>query len=143
MNDEIKTNDYDSEPIFYCAKCYSLKIKYEEAIDSNYCEECGCSDILEGDIHEWEKLYEKRYHHKFVEDSTDYRETPIFKASIKELKRWMFGYARYKEIVFSMYQKCPKGLDREDLVLWFFDKLIKDNKIDNFKFLLLKRGITI
>ena len=40
MSVEKVGQNYDDEPVVYCSRCYSLKIKYEEAIDSDCCMEC-------------------------------------------------------------------------------------------------------
>lgn len=38
--------EYNSEPVRYCPRCYSLRIGYIRGVaDSDYCMECGCSDI--------------------------------------------------------------------------------------------------
>ena len=66
MSVEEKNQEYDSEPVKYCARCFSLKIKYEESIDAECCGDCGSSDILESSIEEWEKKYERKYGKKFV-----------------------------------------------------------------------------
>ena len=64
--DSILQNN-DEEPVFYCARCLSLKIRYLDKIeDSEYCDECGSSDVKQASIEEWEKMYEERYGHKFL-----------------------------------------------------------------------------
>lgn len=131
--------DYNSEPVKYCSRCYSLKIKYEESIDSEYCDECGCSDIMEAPIEEWETLYERRYHHKYVTDVMNIRNTPIFKATGRELKKLLFKLPSWKDVIRQLYHRFPKGLSKEDAILLLFDKLIKDNRLDDLKYILVKR----
>ena len=75
MNYQVKSDDYDSEPVKYCARCYSLKIKYEDALDSECCAECGSTDIQEAPIEEWEKKYERRYNRKFIQKTEDPKNT--------------------------------------------------------------------
>lgn len=58
-------SEYDDQPIYYCRRCLSLDIKQigegegEGGID--YCDDCGCTDIGEMNIYEWEEVYRKRY----------------------------------------------------------------------------------
>lgn len=61
------TEDYNSEPVFYCKHCLSLFIMTEEGLD-DYCDKCGSTDIASCSIEEWEKLYIKKYGHKFSEE---------------------------------------------------------------------------
>lgn len=56
------SNDYNDEPVFYCKSCLSLKIKtVASGLDLDYCDECGCTDIEEASIEEWQALYRERY----------------------------------------------------------------------------------
>lgn len=69
MENNINTIDYNQEPVFYCKKCLSLKIRDVEHIDgSEYCDECGTTDIGTASIEEWENLYVQRYGHKYLEN---------------------------------------------------------------------------
>lgn len=53
---------YNDEPVFYCKSCLSLKIKtVASGLDLDYCDECGCTDIEEASIEEWQALYRERY----------------------------------------------------------------------------------
>lgn len=139
MSDSDFTNDYNEEPVRYCSRCYSLKIKYEDAIDSEYCGECGCSDIEEASIYDWEKLYERRYHQKFVRDKLDYRNTPIYKASRIELQKILYNIPHWRDIVKRLYLDLPGRLIKEDAIMLLFNRLIKDNRLDDLRHLLLKR----
>lgn len=63
-----KYSEYDSEPVFYCNHCLSLKIRSIPNIeDSEYCDKCCSTDIKQTSIREWEKLYVQKYGHKFIE----------------------------------------------------------------------------
>lgn len=68
--EEIKevytTKEYNDEPVYYCKQCLSLKIKVVGGFD--FCDECGDTDIATAHIEEWEKLYETRYGHKFLDE---------------------------------------------------------------------------
>ena len=62
-------NDYDEIPVFYCQNCLSLKIRNVASIDnSEYCDECGSTNIKTTKIQEWEELYKARYGYKFLEN---------------------------------------------------------------------------
>lgn len=138
MNEQDRLNDYDSEPVKYCASCYSIKIGYEESVDSEYCMDCGCFDLKEAPVEEWEKLYEKKYGHKFAEKSNDPRKSPIFKLSLDKLKMKLYDHPLWKNLIKALYPGFPGGLGKADSIILFFDKLVKDNKINDFRFLMLK-----
>lgn len=64
----IKKEEYDKEPVFYCNNCLSLKIRHLKYLDnSEYCDECGSTDIETANIEEWERMYKERYGHKFTD----------------------------------------------------------------------------
>lgn len=57
MNTNEK-EEYDSVPVFYCKQCMSLKILTVPKIeDSEYCDDCGSTNIGQCDIKEWERMY--------------------------------------------------------------------------------------
>lgn len=129
--------DYDSEPVKYCSRCYSLKIKYVEAIHSDCCSVCGCTDTAETTIDKWEKLYEDRYGQKFVQPSGNPRNSPIFKLSISALKGLIFNKMPYKRIARALYPNFPLHLSKADSIVLLFDKISKDNKLDDLRFALI------
>lgn len=137
MPDYKKLKEYDSEPVVCCAKCYSLKIKYEDSIDADYCADCGSTDTIELPIEEWENLYKQRHGHKFVEGKKDLRRSPIFKMPIKELKCKVYDSPHLNEIIHNMYPKFPGGLSKIDSVLLLFDKISKDNRLDDLRLQLI------
>jgi len=139
MDNHKTHNDYDSEPVRYCAKCYSLKIKYEESIDSECCADCGSSDVLEAPIEEWEKKYERRYGHKFTEKNNDPKKSFIFKLPLNKLKTKVYESESCREIIKALYPRFPGGLSRADAVILFFDTLIKQNRLDELKLLLFNK----
>ena len=60
--------EYNQIPVFYCRKCLSLKIRDVEHIDnSEYCDDCGYTDIGETTIDKWEAMYMARYGHKYLD----------------------------------------------------------------------------
>lgn len=133
------TVEYDSEPVLYCANCYSLRIQHEDAVDSDFCRDCGCSEIKETSIENWERLYEIRYGHSYIHKNSDPTKSPIFRLSISELKEKVSSSSKWKEIIKSIYPHFPKGYGRIDALLLFFDKIIKDNKINDLRLLLYKK----
>ena len=60
MDGKQEINEYDLEPVHYCARCLSLNIK---VIDSymDYCDNCGSTDIETTDIFTWKEMYKKRF----------------------------------------------------------------------------------
>ena len=131
-------NDYDSEPVRYCARCYSLKVKYEEVLDSECCGECGSTDILEASVEEWECKYERRYGHKFTVKEDDPKKTFIFKLSLKELMRKVADSPKWKEIIKGIYPHFPGGYGKADSIVLFFDTLVRQNRLGELKLFLFK-----
>ena len=140
MYEQDKLNDYDSEPVLYCATCLSLNIKHDESTDSDYCQ-CGCTDIRECLPEEWEKKYENKYGHKYVEKSEgNIKNSPIFQLSFSKLMAKVSDSPKWESIIQQIYGRVPKGLSKADSIVVFFDKLIKDNKLDALRTLLYKMG---
>jgi hypothetical protein len=138
MSVEEKNQEYDSEPVKYCARCFSLKIKYEESIDAECCGDCGSSDILESSIEEWEKKYERKYGKKFVQKQEDPQKSFIFKMSLDKLKLKVYESNNWREIIKAIYPKFPGGYGKADSIILFFDTLIKQNKLNELKLFLYK-----
>ena len=56
------------EPVYYCKNCLSLRIRdVEHLSNSEYCDECGSTDVGTTSIEEWDTLYKERYKHKFLD----------------------------------------------------------------------------
>ena len=73
MVDEIKKEEmipltkeeYNDIPVYYCTECLSLKIHpYDEK--TNYCNDCGNTEIKEIHIDEWDKLYKEKYKKSYL-----------------------------------------------------------------------------
>ena len=65
---ESLPNDYNAIPVLYCKHCLALKVRNVPTVeDSDYCDECGSTDIGECSIEEWENLYKSKYGHKYLE----------------------------------------------------------------------------
>lgn len=138
MDTQDNNKDYDAEPVVYCARCYSLKIKYEEDIDTDCCMDCGCTDTRTSSIGEWERNYERRYGKKHIERSNDPRSSYLFKLTIGELKTKVYNSSHWREIIHRIYPSFPKGLSKADSIILLFDRLCKDRKIDDLR-IVLKR----
>lgn len=139
MSNSLKP-DYDEDPVIYCKRCFSLKIKYEESIDSDCCAECGCSDVAEAPIEEWEKKYIKRYGHPYVLKGKDPKKTYLYKMSISELKEEFFKRTEWVDIIKTMYPRFPLAYGKVDSTILFFDRVLKDKRLDELKLLLLNQS---
>lgn len=51
---DIKTAEFDEEPVYYCKHCHSLKIIGDDFF--SFCDNCGSTDIDSTDIFTWEKM---------------------------------------------------------------------------------------
>ena len=138
MDNQVNYEDYDSEPVKYCARCYSLKIKYEDALDSECCAECGSTDIQEAPIEEWEKKYERRYNRKFIQKTEDPKNTYFFKLTTKELMDKVSNSLKWREIIKGLYPHFPREYGKADSIVLFFDTLIKQNRLGELKLFLFK-----
>lgn len=54
-----KHDEYNKEPVKYCAHCLSLAIMESEG--TLYCDKCGSTDVKEANIFDWEKIYAAKY----------------------------------------------------------------------------------
>jgi len=127
-------SSYDFEPVSYCSKCYSLRVGYIEGIDnSDYCLNCGSTDIAKAPIGEWEKLYKDRYGRKFIERIRDPEKVRIQHLSWQDLKEEFYTGKYYKDIIREMYPRFPKYKSKEDEVIAFLNRIIEDNKIDELR----------
>ena len=60
--------NYNQEPVFFCKNCLSLKIRNVVGIeDSDYCDECGSTEIEQASIEDWQEMYKSKYGHYFLE----------------------------------------------------------------------------
>ena len=60
--------EYNNVPVFYCKNCLSLLIRDVEHIDnSEYCDECGSTDIGTASIEDWDAMYVAKYGHHFTD----------------------------------------------------------------------------
>lgn len=63
--DDLTTEDYNNEPVYYCKQCLSLKIKVVGGFD--FCDDCGNTNVGTAHVDEWDKLYQERYGEAFLE----------------------------------------------------------------------------
>ena len=61
---EIKHQQYNSEPVYYCSQCLSLRVIKID--DEAFCDECGSMDILTDNIEVWEKAYLEKYKEEYL-----------------------------------------------------------------------------
>lgn len=62
-----RSNEYNKEPVLYCKHCLSLGIlNIEDIEDTDYCDNCGSTDIGTAAIEEWEQLYKNKYGHSYL-----------------------------------------------------------------------------
>lgn len=128
--------NYNSEPVVYCARCYSLKIRHEDAVDTDCCMECGSTETATTSIGNWERLYEERYGHKFVERGNNPRNSIYFKMPVSELKTRLYMDGRWRSMIRQLYPGFPRDLGRADSVILLFDKLSKDGRMDDLRYML-------
>jgi hypothetical protein len=93
---------YDSEPVCYCANCYSLKIKREESTGLDYCANCNSLNILEAPISVWERLYESRYGKRFVSFKCNPKISYINSLPIDSLKAKLYENPYLKKIIYGL-----------------------------------------
>lgn len=99
---------------------------------------CGCSEVRHANIREWEKLYKRRYGHKFVERNPDLPRTKIYDMTLQELMKEVYDSPLCMEMIEGMYPNLCKGITHADAVLLFFDRAIKDGRLDEIRELLIK-----
>jgi len=64
-NCNIESNEnYNDIPVYYCSHCLSLNIMILDD-NTDYCDNCGSTDIESTDILTWEKLYKEKYKKDF------------------------------------------------------------------------------
>lgn len=65
----LKKEDYNSIPVFYCKQCLSLRVMDIPGVqDTEFCDTCNSTNIASTDISTWEKLYYEKYGRKFLDE---------------------------------------------------------------------------
>ena len=140
MDEQVTSTS--SDPVYYCTTCLSLSIMHDEYTDSDYCKDCGSTNIGGPiDFEIWETLYEKKYGKKYVEKTGDIRKSPIFKLPLNKLMNKVADSPKCDFIIHQIYSHFPKGFSRADSVVMFFDRLVKDNLLDKLRTLLYNMKI--
>lgn len=75
QSEELTREDYNNIPVHYCSKCLSLKIR--SLMETDYCEECGSTDIDTIHIDVWNRMYLEKYGRKFIKDTKNGRKIEI------------------------------------------------------------------
>ena len=61
-------NEYNSEPVFYCKNCLSLKIRAVPGLeDGEFCDECNSTNIGQCSIDGWRAMYKARHGFDFLD----------------------------------------------------------------------------
>lgn len=140
MNNTQNLNEYDLEPVSYCPKCYSLKIGYiPDVEDSDYCMDCGCVDVVKGSIFEWEKLYESRYGHKYVNTNKTLEGHPLWNLPLKDLRSKVLESKYCMDIIRDVYPRWKHYGSLTDVVFLFFDRVVNDRLLPKLKKILVTR----
>lgn len=134
-----KKKDYDSEPVTYCAKCYSLKVFYEDTVGMDCCRDCGCTDLRTSSFEEWENLYKQKYGHKFLEAKGSVKRNPIFQMDATKLKSEVYKHPLWRDICRELYPAFPQWLSKADSIILLFAKLYQDNRMDELKTILVTK----
>lgn len=80
--------DFNTEPVYYCKHCLSLKIASLKLgnEDVDYCDKCKDTDIGVTDINTWDEMYFSKYHHHFMEeDRNGYTHQERMENELREL----------------------------------------------------------
>ena len=74
---------------------------------------------------------------KFVERNNDPRTSIYFKLSESTLKTKLYQDKKLlRTVLHKLYPKFPEGLSREEEILVLFDRLCKDNRMDELRMIL-------
>lgn len=138
MNNDNRQTDYDDEPVVFCSKCYSLKIKHDDSCGEDYCVDCGNTDMISAPIEQWEKLYEGRYGHKYVEHKFNPKTLPVFSFSTQKIKDIVRESPFFFKLYRELYPHAPYGMSKADSYMWLFDKISRDCRLDDLKICLWK-----
>lgn len=61
--------NYNDEPVFYCEKCMSLRIRFVNGLsNSEYCDNCGSTEINQSNIEDWRKKFKDKYGYDHLEE---------------------------------------------------------------------------
>lgn len=61
-------SEYNSVPVLYCKHCLSLRVMNVPMLeDSDYCDECGSTNIEECHIDDWSRFYKNRFGYNYLD----------------------------------------------------------------------------
>ena len=61
--------NYNDEPVFYCEKCMSLRIRFVNGLsNSEYCDNCGSTEINQSNIEDWRQQFKNKYGYDHLEE---------------------------------------------------------------------------
>lgn len=61
--------NYNEEPVFYCEKCMSLRIRFVNGLsNSEYCDNCGSTEINQSNIEDWRQKFKDKYGYDHLEE---------------------------------------------------------------------------
>lgn len=100
---------------------------------------CGCSEITETSIEEWERLYKERYGHRYVERTGNPYKKRIYNMTIQELKTELCKQWDYRKIIERIYPTFPRYYGRTDAILVFFDAIVKDRMVNVLRDILIEK----
>ena len=83
-------------------------------------------------------MYEKKYSKKYVVKGNDPKKNPVFKLTLSKLMDKFSNLPNWKTIIYNMYPRFPGGFGKADSIVLFFDKLSKDNKLDDLRVTMMK-----
>lgn len=63
----MNKEEYNNIPVFFCKKCLSLRIMTIEG-ETDFCDNCGSTDIDEIHIEQWETKYKSKYNKPFIKN---------------------------------------------------------------------------
>lgn len=66
LKEEVNYND---EPVFYCERCMSLRIRFVNGLsNSEYCDNCGSTEINQSNIEDWRQQFKDKYGYDHLEE---------------------------------------------------------------------------
>ena len=66
LKEEVNYND---EPVFYCERCMSLRVRFVQSLsNSEYCDVCGSTDIEQTNIEDWRQQFKDKYGYDHLEN---------------------------------------------------------------------------
>lgn len=69
--ENLPKEEYNKIPVYYCKSCGSLKVMIgPQNILSDFCDDCGSTDIGKASIESWQELQKTKFKPK-------YRERPV------------------------------------------------------------------